>query len=157
MVEWRRALTHSTIMRISMRACARVALVLLAVSAGHGLAGCASIEELKDTMVAWFNTKFPPEREGMLPGDAAEAPHREALKEDASKASKAKANATETPARKLQRPQTAESAKKPASSVPAEATTPQRAVRRQSAPPDAVAGRLHTLWPEAPAPGTFSR
>ena len=38
-----------------MRACARVALVLMAVSASFGLAGCGSIDDLKDTISRWFD------------------------------------------------------------------------------------------------------
>ena len=38
-----------------MRACARVALVLMALSASFGLAGCSSIDDLKDTISRWFD------------------------------------------------------------------------------------------------------
>lgn len=59
-----------------MRACARVALVLLAVCTGLGLAGCASIDELKDTVVGWFSTRLPLEHAGVIPADAPKATQR---------------------------------------------------------------------------------
>ena len=40
-----------------MRACARVALVLMALAATLGLAGCAAIDELKDTILRWFESE----------------------------------------------------------------------------------------------------
>jgi len=36
-----------------MRACARVALASIAVSASFSLSGCAAIEELKETFLRW--------------------------------------------------------------------------------------------------------
>ena len=38
-----------------MRAYARVALVLMAVSASFGLAGCGLIDDLKDAVSRWFD------------------------------------------------------------------------------------------------------
>ena len=37
-------------------ACARVALVSMTVSASFGLAGCAAIDDLKVSIIQWFNT-----------------------------------------------------------------------------------------------------
>ena len=137
-----------------MRACARVALVIVAVFAGLGLAGCASVDELKDTVSDWLATgKSLDGREKMPPEDATQRnPPEKTLTEGASKASEKK----DTPARKPQRQQTVEPPKKPPASVSAEAVRPQGA-DAQSATSEAAPLRLRTLWPEAPAPGTFSR
>jgi hypothetical protein len=57
-----------------MRACAWVALVSVVVSAGLGLAGCASIDELKDTMSRWFaSDKFLGGHEGSFSDDVSNA------------------------------------------------------------------------------------
>ena len=46
-----------------MRACARVALASIAVSASFSLSGCAAIEELKETFLRWVESqKLPSER-----------------------------------------------------------------------------------------------
>jgi hypothetical protein len=87
-----------------MRACARVALVLVAVSATFGLAGCGSIDDLKDTLSRWFDIgKFPGGRGGVFPDDLPDAtpmmPPEKMLKEKASKASKKKDNPTRKPQR----------------------------------------------------------
>ena len=120
-----------------MRACARLVLVLIAVFASLGFAGCASIDELKDTMPDATDRR-PPEK---------------ILGEEASKASKKKDNA----ASKLQRPQTVELRKKPPVSASTEAVRPQQGADPQSATPEVAPLRLHTPWAEAPAPGTFAR
>jgi hypothetical protein len=39
-----------------MRACARVALASIAVSASFSLSGCAAIEELKETFLRWVES-----------------------------------------------------------------------------------------------------
>ena len=39
-----------------MRACARIALVSMAVSASFGLAGCAAIDDLRASISRWFDT-----------------------------------------------------------------------------------------------------
>jgi hypothetical protein len=46
-----------------MRACFRVALASIAVSASFILSGCAAIEELKETFLRWVESqKLPSER-----------------------------------------------------------------------------------------------
>jgi hypothetical protein len=40
-----------------MRACARVALASIAVSASFSLSGCAAIEELKETFLRWVESQ----------------------------------------------------------------------------------------------------
>jgi hypothetical protein len=139
-----------------MRACAQVALVLLTVSASLGLAGCASIDGLKDTMSGWFASgKFVGGHEGDISRDVPDATPRIApdktQSEEESKASKKK----EKPAHKLQRQETVELPRKPPLSASAEAVRPQGA-DAQSAPSQAAPSGLGTPWPEAPASGTFS-
>ena len=113
----------------------------MVVFAGLGLAGCASIDELKGTVSTWFSDAT----DRILP--------EKVLSEDANKASKRK----DQQARKPQQPQTVERPNKPSASVPAETvTTPQRA-DAQFTPPQPAPVRLDTPWPQAPAPGTFSR
>jgi hypothetical protein len=140
-----------------LRACARIALFSVALLGGFGLAGCASIEELKDTMSGWFATgNSLGGHEGVSPDDVPDASHiappEKPPREEASKASKNK----DKPARKLQRPQTAELPKQPPVSAPTEAVKSQGA-NAQSASSQAAPSRLRNLWPEPPAPGTFSR
>jgi hypothetical protein len=142
-----------------MRACARVALVLMAVSASFGLAGCGSIDDLKDAISRWFDAaKFPGGR-GVFPDDLPDATPvispEKMPKEEPGKASKKK----DKPARKLQRPQSVELPKKrPISDSTEGARAPVRGTEVQPAPPSEPAPlRLRTLWPEAPAPGKFSR
>ena len=43
-----------------MRACARVALASIAVSASFSLSGCAAIEELKETFLRWVESQKLP-------------------------------------------------------------------------------------------------
>jgi len=50
-----------------MRACARVALVLMAVSASFGLAGCGLIDDLKDAVSRWFDIGKTPGGPESLP------------------------------------------------------------------------------------------
>ena len=131
-----------------MRACARVALVLVAVSASIGLAACSAIDDLKAAVSRWFDVgKSPGGRRVVftddLPDTTPMIPPEKPLKKEASKASKKKDKS------KVQRPQTAE--KKLPTSGSAEAAKPQ------SVPPQPAPSQLRTLWPEAPAPGTFSR
>ena len=138
-----------------MGACARVALISMAVSASFGLAGCAAIDALKASISQWFDTvNFTGERE-MLPGNAPEAapviaPER--IPKEAAKAPKKKIKAA---ARKRQRPQTVVlPPKKPLISGSPETARPGE-TEGQSAPPASM--RLRTPFPEAPPPGIFSR
>jgi hypothetical protein len=140
-----------------MRACARVALVSMVVSASLGLAGCASIDELKDTVSGWFaSDKFLGRHEGVVPDEVPDAtdriPPQKMLSGDATKSSKKK----DQPARRAQQPQSVELPNKPPISVPAEAVTPQGA-GAQSMPSQPAPLPLHSPWPEAPGSGTFSR
>jgi hypothetical protein len=128
-----------------MQACARAALVSMLAAAGLGLAGCALIDELKDT-VSKMGSQDGQEVDvrdatgGILP---TKSPTEEAKKASTEQA---------PPARKLEEPHTV---KRP-NSVPAEPVTPQEPAAR-SPPPQLAPSQLPTPWPQAPSPGTFSR
>jgi hypothetical protein len=98
----------------SMRACARVALVLMAVSASFGLAACGAIDDPRDAVSRWFDVGKPPGGPGgffadHLPNATPMIPPKKSLKNEASKASKtSKTSKKDKPASKVQRPQTAE-------------------------------------------------
>ena len=135
-----------------MRACARVALVLMIVSASFGLAACGAIDDLRDTMSRWFDVGSPGPTRKCRPTatrDPYDSPEK-SLKNEASKASKKK----DKLATKVHRPQTAEH--KPPTSHTVEAAKPQRA-ELQSVPPQPTPAGLRSLYPDAPPSGTFSR
>jgi hypothetical protein len=136
-----------------MRACARVALVLMAVSASFGLAGCGLIDDLKDAVSRWFDIGKTPGGPGVLANKLPDAtpmiPPEKPLKKEASKVSKKKDK------NKLQRPRTVE--KKLPTSDSTQTAKPQGRTEPQSVPSQPTPSQLRTLWPEAPAPGTFSR
>jgi hypothetical protein len=135
-----------------MRAYARLALILMAVSAGLGLAGCASTDELKDTVSALFATgKSLGEHQERHSDDLAEATQSISPEKPPSKASKKK----DKPARQLQQQQTVEPQKKPAVSASAD-TLRRQGAEAESAPSATAPSRLRTPWPEAPASGTFA-
>jgi hypothetical protein len=75
-----------------MRACARVALVLMAVSASFGLAGCAAIDELKEAFLRWVESEKLPSGRGFFADDLPAAtpviPPKKPSKKEASKPSK---------------------------------------------------------------------
>ena len=50
-----------------MRACSRVALVLMVLSASFGLAGCAAIDDLKFAIAQWFEVREVLGRTRVLP------------------------------------------------------------------------------------------
>jgi hypothetical protein len=138
-----------------MRARARVALVSMTVSASFGLAGCAAIDELKDTILRWVESEKLPDGRGVFPNDLPTAtpviPPENPLKTEASKMSKKKNNL----ARKLPRLQTVVlPPKKPSISDSPETARPDE-TDGQFAPPASM--RLRTPFPEAPPPGVFSR
>jgi hypothetical protein len=139
-----------------MRACARVALVLMAVSGSFGLAGCAAIDDLRDAVSRWFESaKFPGGGEVSPDDDLPRAtpmiPSEKIPKEEASKASKKKAQ----PARRAQRPQAVKLPRQPPISDSPEAVRPE-GTEGQSAPSQPAPSRLRTPYPEAPPPGIFS-
>jgi hypothetical protein len=76
--------------RVLMRACARVAFVLMIVSAGFGLAACGAIDDLRDAASRWFDVGSPG-RSGSadaLPHATPMIPPEKSLKNEASKAPK---------------------------------------------------------------------
>jgi len=56
-----------------MRACARVALASIAVSASFSLSGCAAIEELKETFLRWVESEKLPSGRGASADELPEA------------------------------------------------------------------------------------
>jgi hypothetical protein len=139
-----------------MRACGRVALVLMTLSASFGLAGCAAIDELKETFLRWVESEKLPSGRGLSADDLPDAtpviPPEKPSKKEASKPSKKQVKS----ARKLQQPQTVMlPPKRPPIPDSTEAGRPE-GTEGQSAPPPAPP-RLPSRWPEAPPPGRFSR
>jgi hypothetical protein len=142
-----------------MRARARIALVLMALCASFGLAGCAAIEDLREAFLRWVESeKLPPARGGPFADDLPEAtpviPPEKPSKKEASKPSKRVKSA-----RKLQRPQTVVvlPPEKPPIPASTEAAKPE-GTEGQSAPsPPVVPPQLPSRWPQAPPPGRFAR
>jgi hypothetical protein len=136
---------------------ARGALVLMIVATGLNLAGCAFIDELKDT-VSKIVSQDGHGREGDVP-DATGAilptimPREEAKLPTKTPTGQAKKASMEKdrPARKLQAPPTI---KRP-SSVPAEPVTQEPAA--QSPLSQSASSQMLTPWPKAPSSGSFSR
>ena len=56
-----------------MRACARVALASIVVSASFSLSGCAAIEELKETFLRWVESQKLPSGRGVSADELPEA------------------------------------------------------------------------------------
>jgi len=138
--------------RLSMRVCAQVALISASVSACFGLAGCAAIDELRDTFLRWVESeKLPSERGVFAPDATPVVPPEKPAKKEASRTSKKQDKSF----RKLRRPQSVVlPPKKPSISASPETTRPDE-TEGQSAPPASM--RLRTPFPEAPPPGIFSR
>ena len=140
-----------------MRACARVALVLMAVSASFGLAGCAAIDELKEAFLRWVESEKLPSGRGLFANDLPDAtpviPPEKPSKKEASKPSKPVKSAP-----KLHRPQTVVvlPREKPAIPASTEAAKPE-GTEGQSAPSSSEPPQLPSRWPKAPPPGRFSR
>jgi hypothetical protein len=139
-----------------MRARARVALVLTALSASFGLAGCAAIDELREAFLRWVESEKLPSARGLSADDLPEAtpaisPEKPSKKE-ASKPSKRVKSA-----RKLQPPQTVVlPPEKPPIPDSAEAASPER-TEGKSAPSPPKPPQLPSRFPEAPPSGRFSR
>jgi hypothetical protein len=139
-----------------MRACGRVALVLMALSASFGLAGCAAIEELREAFFRWVEFEKLPSGRGLsaddLPDAAPVIPPEKPSKKVASKPSKQVKSA-----RKVQRPHTV--VLPPTKPPIPDSTEVARPVgtEGQSAPSPPAPPRLPSRWPEAPPPGRFSR
>src|SRR5262245_17920780 len=135
-----------------MRACTRVALVLLALSASFGLAGCAAIDDLIEAFFRWVESEKLPSGRGLSADDLPEATPvipPEKPKKEASKPSKPVKSA-----RKLQRPETVVlPPEKPPIPDSTEAARPE-GTEGQSTP---APRQLPSRWPQAPPSGRFSR
>jgi hypothetical protein len=139
-----------------MRTCARVALVLMALSASFGLAGCAAIDELREAFLRWVESEKLPSARGLAADDLPEAtpmirPEKPSKKE-VSKPSKPVKSA-----RKLQRPETVVlPPERPPIPDSTEAARPE-GTEGKSAPSPPGAPQLPSRWPAAPPSGRFSR
>jgi len=146
-----------------MRTGTRIALILMAaVFMAPGLAGCAAIEELKDSVAAWFGKGNPvAEHAAVPPGDLPDqtngTPPEKMAGEKARKARKVSKNKADTAASKPQRPQKVALPNKRSPSASAETIGPQQGTDAQSDPSQTAPLRLRTPWPEAPVSGSFSR
>ena len=146
-----------------MRACARVALASIAVSASISLSGCAAIEELKETFLRWVESqKLPSERivsAGELPEATPVALPEKIPVVSPEKAPKEPSKRHPQPkdgARKLQRQTVVLPPKKPPIPDSTEAVRPED-TEGQSAPSERAPRWLPSRFPEAPPPGHFSR
>ena len=135
---------------------ARGALVCMIVAAGLSLAGCALINELKDTVSKMASQDghgrerdVPAATGGILPTIAQREEAKLPRKTPTGEAKKASTE-KDRPARKLQDPPTVGP-----SSVPAKPVTQEAAA--QSPPSQSAASLLLTPWPKAPSSGSFSR
>jgi hypothetical protein len=170
-----------------MRACARVALASIAVSASFSLSGCAAIEELKETFLRWVESEKLPSGRGVSAHELPEAtpvvPPEKTPKEPSKRHPQPK-----DAARKLQRqtvmlppkkppiPDSTEAVVLPPKKPPIldsteavvlppkkppipDSTEAERpeGTEGQSAPSQPTLRWLPSRWPQAPPPGRFSR
>ena len=135
-----------------MRACARVALASIAVSASFSLSGCAAIEELKETFLRWVESEKLPSGRGVSAGELPEATPVVSPEKTPKEPSKRHPQQKDA-ARKLQRQTVMLPPKKPPIPDSTEAVRPE-GTEGQSAPSPRW---LPSRWPEAPPPGRFSR
>ena len=137
-----------------MRACSRVAFVLVAVSAS-GLAGCAAIDELKEAFMRWVESEKFPSGPGLFaePEATPVIPPEQPPQKEASKPSKKPIKSE----RKPPQPQImALPREKPPLPDSTEATRPE-GTEGQSVPSPPTPLQLPSRWPPAPPPGRFSR
>ena len=122
-----------------MRACARVALASIALSARFSLSGCAAIEELKETFLRWVESQKLPSGRGVSADELPEAtpvvPPEKTPKEPSKRHPQPK-----DAARKLQRQTVVLPPKKP----PIPDST--EAVRHPARPWITAAGREYTAF-----------
>jgi len=147
-----------------MRACARVALASIAVSASFSLSGCAAIEELKETFLRWVESQKLPSGQGVSADRLPEAtpvvpPENTSVVPQVEKKPKEPSKRHPRPmeaARKLQRQTVLLPPKKPAIPDSTGVVRPE-GTEGQSAPSRSTPRWLPSRWPEAPPPGRFSR
>ena len=138
-----------------MRACVRVALASIAVSASFSLSGCAAIEELKETFLRWVESEKLPSGRGVSADELPDATPVVSPEKTPKKPSKRHPQPKDA-ARKLQRQAVVLPPKKPPIPDSTEAVTPE-GTEGQSAPSQPTPRWLPSRWPEAPPPGRFSR
>src|SRR5262245_10911263 len=132
-----------------MRACARVALALLALSASLDLAGCAATDEVKEAFLRWVESEKLPSGRGLFTDDSPDAtpviPPEEPLKREATKSSKpVKQRADYNGRRSSPIPNSTEASRR-------------EGTEAQSAPSLPPPPQLPSRFPPAPSPGRFSR
>jgi hypothetical protein len=154
-----------------MRACARVALASIAVSASINLSGCAAVEELKETFLRWVESQKLPSggdvSADQLPQATPAVPPENTPKEPSNRPPHPK-----HAARKLQRqtgvlppmkpriPNSTEAVVLPPKKPPIPDSTERvrpEGTEGQSAPSKPTPRWLPSRFPEAPPPGRFSR
>src|SRR5262245_7650088 len=134
-----------------MRAYGRVALVLMVLSASFGLAGCAAIEEIRQTFLRWVES----ERAGVVADELPEA--APVVPPEKPKEPTKRRPQPKNTARKLQGSRTV--ALPPKKSPPPDITEAARpeGTEGQSAPSRRSMPRWLGRWPEAPPADRFSR
>src|SRR5262250_2660373 len=137
-----------------MRACARVALASIAVSASFSLSGCAAIEDLKETFLRWAESQKLPSGRGVFADELPEAT-LVAPPEKTPKGLSKRHPQRKDAARKLQRQTVVLPPKKPPIPDSTEAVRPE-GTEGQSPPSQPTPRWLPSRWPEAPPPGRFS-
>ena len=139
-----------------MRAYGRVALVLMVLSASFGLAGCAAIEEIRQTFLRWVESERLPSGPGLVADELPEAAPVVPPEKPPREATKRRPQPKDT-ARKLQGPRTvALPPKKPPPPDSTEAVKPE-GTEGQSAPSRRSTPRWLGRYPEAPPADRFSR
>ena len=138
-----------------MRACARVALASIAVSASVSLSGCAAIEELKETLLRWVESEKLPSGRSVSAHELPEATPV-VLPEKTPKEPSKRRPQPKHAARKLQRQTVVLPPKKPPIPDSTKAVRPE-GTEGQSAASQHTPRWLPSRWPEAPPPGRFSR
>src|SRR5215471_11043804 len=137
-----------------MRACARVALASIAVSASFSLSGCAAIEELKETFLRWVESQKLPSGRGVSAGELPEAtpvvPPEKTPKEPSKRHPQPK-----DAARELQRQTVVLPPKKPPIPDSTEAVRAE-GTEGQSAPSQPTPRWLPSRWPESPREGRMT-
>jgi hypothetical protein len=127
----------------------------MAVSVSVGLAGCAAIDELKETFLRWVESEKLPSGRGVFADELPEATPVVPPEKTPKEPSRRRPQPKDT-ARKLQRPQTvALPPKKPPIPDSTEAARPV-GTEGQSAPAQPTPRWLPSRWRQAPPPDRFS-
>jgi hypothetical protein len=135
-----------------MRACSRVALALIILSASFGLVGCAAIEELKDAFLRWVESEKLPSGRAVVADDLPNATPVVSPEKPPKELSKRPPQPKDT-ARKPQRQTAVFPPKKPPIPESTEAVRPE-GTEGLSAPAPVEPRWLPSRWRQA---GRFSR